>query len=392
MATEPKKDDMALTNLILLGVLVGFVALIWYLNHTEIAYYCLKFAWHTLGIFDWSWSPKIIPFWRSQIAQIASNPEQLQFKQLLEVMNKVGYFFVWIPILLAIRGIKMAIDKHKRLPKRKVDVETLPWIMAKHSPAVIPSLYYGDSKTLLLNVDPVEHKRSMNPEEWVEKHALLINNKLDRQRCAELLIKDLGKPIQNLNDLSDIEKALFAVFAPRIFGKEKNFGESQKLLDDLNYSCHKGTFEGKKGYPDLTLSNALFEKYSKSPQIKSWLNKHSYSRTFLHALHKQAAKSGKLPSSHFRWLKGMDRGLWYALNTTGRKTPFMESAAVFCHTLWEEYASDMNFKLTAPYIDEVIDGVEAYLYKVGIIPSLPKTYDPNSDFKRPTWHRERKKP
>lgn len=367
MATEPKKDDMATTNLILLGVLAAFIAFFWYLYHTEIAYYCLKFAWYTLGIFDWSWSPQFISFWRSQIAQIASNPQQLQFSQLIEVMNKVGYFFIWIPIILAIRGIKMAIDKHKRLPKRKVNVETLPWIMAKHSPAVIPSLYYGDSKTLLLNVDPVEQKRSLNPEEWVEKHGLLINNKLDRKRCAELLIKDLGQPIQNLNDLTDIEKTLFAIFAPRVFGKESNFSESQKLLDSLNFSCHKGTFQGKKGYPDLTLSKSQFDKYAKSPKVQLWLKKHSYSRTFLHALHKQASKSGKLPSSHFRWLKGMDRGLWYALNTTGRKTPFIESAAVFCHTLWEEYAADMNYKLTAPYIEDAIDGIEAYLKKIGII-------------------------
>ncbi|ENV52078.1 TrbA-like protein [Acinetobacter junii CIP 107470 = MTCC 11364] len=364
---EPKKDDMAMTNLILIGILVAFCVFLWYFYHTDITYYGLKFAWTILGIFDWSFSPGIISFWRSQIAQLASQPQNLKFEQLLEVLNKVGYFFIWIPIILAIRGIKLAIEKNKKLPKRKITVETLPWIMAKHSPAIIPSLYYGDSKSLLLNVNPPEHKGALNPEEWVEQHGVLINNELDRERCIDIFIKDLGTPIQSIQDLNEVEKVLFSIFAPRIFGKEKNFKESQQLLDSLNYSCHQGTFNEKKGYPTLALAQSQFNKYASEPQLAKWLEKHKYSRTFLHAIHKQAIQTGKLPSSQFRWLKGMDRGLWYALNTTGRKTPFIESAAVFTQTLWEEYASDMGYELAEPQVDEVVDGIEAYLRKVGIL-------------------------
>jgi len=367
MAAEPKKDDMAQTNLILLGVFCCFLAFMWYTNHATISYYCLKFAWFVLGALDWSWSPEIIRSWRLQIAQLAAQSGQLKFDQLLTVMNRAGYFFVWIPVILAIKGIKTAIEKHKKQPKRKITIQTLPWLMAKHAPAVIPSLYYGNPNDLLLNVDPPEHRGALNPEEWVTQHHLLINSQLDRDLCRTLLVKQLGTKLTSIDDLNSHERALFAVFAARLFGTHKDHGSAQKLLDELNYSCHKGTWNGQKGYPILTIADDQFAKFSKSPAVREWLAKHAYSRTLLHAMHKEALKSGKLPSSHFRWLKAMDRGLWYALNTTGRKTPFVESAAVFCHTMWEEYAADLNYQLTEPYVDQAIDGVEAYLRKIGII-------------------------
>lgn len=83
-------------------------------------------------------------------------------------------------------------------------------------------------------------------------------------------------------------------------------------------------------------------------------------------MHKAALATGKLPSAHFRWLKGLDRQLWYALNTTGRKGPFIESAAVFTQALWEDFAADNGYRLDAPQLDDAIDGIEAYLVKIGL--------------------------
>ena len=87
----------------------------------------------------------------------------------------------------------------------------------------------------------------------------------------------------------------------------------------------------------------------------------------LHAMHKASLAFGRLPSSHFRWLKGIDRKLWYALNTTGRKAPFVESVAVFTQTLWEDFAFENGYRLTEPALDDAIGGIEAYLVKIGIV-------------------------
>ncbi len=364
---EGKRDEMGLINLGLIGVAICFGWFLWYSSHADIAYYGLQWAWYQLAVFDWPFMPDAIRAWRQEAAYLAANPGAVTFEQFLSVMNKTGYFFVWIPVLLSIRGIKLAVEHKANLTRRKVTVQTLPWIMSKHSPAIIPSLYYGDKDTLLLNVDPEEHSSATNPEEWVMQHGLLVNGMLDRDRCRERFIADLGKPVTSLDELNAQEKALFAIFGTRLLSDRKDIEKTQDLLDALNRSCHKHTWNGMPGYPDLSIASKAFAKYAQHPEAKKWLEKHPYPRALLHSMHKAALASGRLPSSHFRWLKGMDRQLWYALNTTGRKCPFLESAAVFTQALWEDFAFDNGYQLAEPYVDDAIDGVERYLIKIGLM-------------------------
>ena len=361
------RDDMGLVYLGMIGLTAGFVWFLWYSSRADIAYYGLKLAWYQLAVLDRPFMPDAIRQWRQEAALLASNPAAVSFAQLLAVMNKTGLLYVWIPIALSLRGIRLAIGHKANLTRRKITVQTLPWIMSKHSPAIIPSLYYGDRDTLLLNVDPLEHHSALNPEEWVEQHGLLVNGVLDRARCRELLVADLGKPVAALKELNAQERALFAVFGMRLLSDGKDIKQAQDLLDKLNRSCHTHTWNGMKGYPDLSLADKAFAKYAEHPEAQCWLAKHPYPRTLLHAMHKAALASGKLPSAHFRWLKGMDRPLWYALNTTGRKGPFLESAAVFSQSLWEDFAFDSGYRLTEPCIDDAIEGVEIYLIKIGLM-------------------------
>lgn len=366
-ATHGNRDDMGLVYVGLLGLAAGFCWYLWYSSHADITYYGLKVAWYELSAFDWPAMPDAIRRWKYEIAWLARNPSTVSFDQILAVMNRVGYLFVWIPVLLTVRGVRLAVTHKANLTRRKVTVQALPWIMSKHSPAIIPSLYYGERETLLLNVDPPEHRSSLNPEEWVEQHGLLVNGELERERCRALFVADLGVPITALEELQPHEKVMFAIFGARLLSDGKDGEKAQELLDALNRSCHKHTWDGKKGYPDLSLARRAFAKYARHPDAQRWLAKHPYPRTLLHAMHKEALGSGRLPSAHFRWLKGMDRGLWYALNTTGRKAPFLESAAVYTQTLWEDFASDSGYRLTEPCIDDAIDGVEAYLVKVSLM-------------------------
>lgn len=364
---SPRKDDMGMAYIIIAGIAICFVVYFWYTSHTIISYYGLKWGWLQLIPFDWSFMPEFIREWKHQIIGMAYNPRNVTFEALLDVLNKVGYFFIWIPILLAIRGIKITLNHPSEKTRRVINADTLPWIMAKHSPAVTPALYYGN----LLNTNPEEHKSALSPDDLAKEHKLIENGILNKERTRELFIKDLGRRIDSLEKLYDHEKVLFVVFASRIFIKniasKKEFGLAQKMLDELNYSCHKGVFNGKKGYPIFELILPKFEKFKTHSQAKSWLKKHPYPRTLLHSMHKEALTRGKLPSSHFRWLKGIDRGLWYALNTTGRKTPFVESAAVFTQTLWEEFADKNGYILDSPYVDDAVRGLEKYLEKVGLV-------------------------
>ena len=151
----------------------------------------------------------------------------------------------------------------------------------------------------------------------------------------------------------------------------------------MNKSCHTHTFNGKRGYPDLSLCEKIFEKFAAHPEVQMLAEQHPYERTFMSALHKRACYSGNLEvitsatlasvgsgdfaSVNFRWLKGMDRTLWYTLNCTGRQSPFVENAGVYAQTLWEQYVADVGYVLSEPYVEDAIDGLQAYLIKIKII-------------------------
>ena len=368
--------------LIAAGGAALFAYMVWSSYHVEISYYGLRFSWQLLAPFDQPWGPAFVGRWRGEAAALAANPAAVPVSDLIDCLNHAGYFFVGVPILMAINGFRKATRHRSNITRRRIDATTLPRVMSAHAPAVIPSLYYGEPGTLLLNVDPVEHRSAENPEEWVARHALLAGGALDRTRCRELLIGYLGQRIGSLEELKPHERALFAVFGARLLSNNADIGLAQELLDALNRSCHTHTFEGKPGYPDLTLTDAAFRRYASTPLASDWLRRHPYPRTMLHSMHKQTDASGSLPSAHFRWLKGMDRELWYALNTTGRKTPFLESAAVFTQAKWEGFAFECGYRLTEPNVDDAVDGVERYLIKVGLMRPVAKKTPPPAP--RPT--------
>jgi intracellular multiplication protein IcmP len=365
--SEAKHDDMGLVYLGMTALAIAALWLLWSEYHTDVAYYGLKWTWLQLSLIDWSFMPYIVQSGRHEAAILAAMPATVTFDQLLGLLNLPGYVFVCIPVLLAMRAFRIAQQHPTNRTRRRITVETLPWIMSAHSPAIIPSLYYGD----LLNTDPPEHRSSRNPEEWVAEHSLLINGVLDRERCRALLQLDLGNTVASLDEMAPHEKCLFAVFGARLLSDGRDIDKAQQMLDGLNRSCHRGTWQGKPGYPDLSLTDVAFDTYARHADALGWLANHPYPRTLLYSMHRVALATGKLPSAHFRWLKGIDRTLWYALNTTGRKGPFIESAAVFTQALWEDFAADNGFRLSAPHLDDAIDGIEAYLSKIGLMTAQP---------------------
>ena len=357
-----KSDDTTLLYLALAAIAVCFAWYLWYVDHGMISYYGAAWSWYQLTIFDHSFMPAIIKEWQNQAFSLAARANDVTFDELTEMLNKVGYLYVALPLVFTVKHLLAQSHHPAVLTRRRITLDSLPQIMSVHSPAIIPLLCYPD----LLQNDPPEHRSSINPEEWVKEHGLLVSGSLERSRCKALLVSHLGPRISSIDEMQPHEKALFAVFASRVFKTENGF-HAQTILDALNRSCFFHTWNGMRGYPDLTIADEAYAFYSNHIDVAKWINTHNYARTLLHVLHAEAIKSGKLPSAQFRWLKGMDRGLWYALNTTGRKAPFLESSAVFTQTLWEKFAAQNQFSLPEPHLDDAIDGIEAYLIKLGLI-------------------------
>ncbi|EOZ4488627.1 conjugal transfer protein TrbA, partial [Salmonella enterica subsp. diarizonae] len=74
----------------------------------------------------------------------------------------------------------------------------------------------------------------------------------------------------------------------------------------------------------------------------AWIRRHSTTRTALSALH---AQDLRLPAGQFRWLKGIDRTLWYVLSSSDRSKCFVEGAGVVTAAQWESLVSQLSKKL-----------------------------------------------
>jgi len=340
----------------------------WWVLHPDLVYWSFRGAWSLLGVLDHGPLRGLIAPLRWQLAHAAATPVAVSFADYYALLQRAGYWFCALPLLATAALARKALRHPANKTRRAITVDSLPWIVSAHSPAVIPSLHYPN----LLQNDPLEHRSALTPQEYAAARGLVINGALDRQRTLAALVDDLGPTLDNVEQLEPHERALFAVFAARVMPVSDDLGEAQTLLDTLNRSCHVGTFNGKRGYPRFDLVAKAFEAYARHPDVARWIADHPYRRTFLSALHEAAIKSGKLSSSQFRWLKGMDRSLWYALNTTGRKTPFVESLAVFTQARWETYSTALGAQLRRPHLEDAVDALEAYLSKAGVITTTTK--------------------
>ncbi|MCH5507250.1 conjugal transfer protein TrbA, partial [Salmonella enterica subsp. diarizonae serovar 16:z10:e,n,x,z15] len=83
--------------------------------------------------------------------------------------------------------------------------------MSRYSPAIIPALQYGDSRTQLLNVDPPEHRSALRPEEFAVEHKLVIGQRLDHERAKQAFDAQLGTPLTGESSFSAYERALVAI-------------------------------------------------------------------------------------------------------------------------------------------------------------------------------------
>jgi hypothetical protein len=71
------------------------------------------------------------------------------------------------------------------------------------------------------------------------------------------------------------------------------------------------------------------------PAVQAIIGQHRYTHTMLMRLLEEARRGGVLPPALFTWLKGVDRPLWYALTSLGRRAPFVEGLGASAHYVAE---------------------------------------------------------
>ncbi|RKP47541.1 conjugal transfer protein TrbA [Trinickia fusca] len=339
----------------LLGILAFVAALValWHLKHEAISRSLL--IWKAYEVWPAAHLSSTADALRARLGIYYRYARVLTLWELVVVGWQIGAFYLFIPVGFA-AWVAYGAWRHPMVRAMRVHtIQSLLEAQSRSFSAVAPVL-----RRDLSNDRSREWASSVHPEEWVAQQGLIVSGRLDVERTRELLVQQLGKPIASFAEMSDAERALFAVFGLRVFFKDTD--ASKTLVDTLNYSAINA-----QSRPDLTLAKAAFERCASSDAARRWLRKHPYPRTLLMALLIEARQMGVLPSSNFIWLKPLDRALWYPLNTAGRKVPFIESAGVFNQMQAEEVAWDNDCQLMAPHVEDAIVGLKKYLEETGIL-------------------------
>jgi intracellular multiplication protein IcmP len=343
------------------------------------------------NIADFGWFHPYAGWRINLLAETHNNAETVSWSVFISVMNATGSILLAALLPLVITGI-ISVRRHQvSRTRRDISIQTLPRIMSSFSPAIIPALAYGDRKTQLLNVDPEEHRSAQTPEEFAIDHKLVVNHRLQRDLTEQLFVAQLGNPLKHpppddiqpgrllpeFEQFNDHEKAMFAIFGLQFFLNKRR--EAELLIDELNRSTLKidHAYRNKIGYPNLSLAEAAFQQVACSHTGRAWLRQYGYVRTAIAALHDNDLH---LPIRRYRWLKGLDRTLWYALASTGRPRPFVEGAGVVTQSHWEKLSAQHRVRLSRPIMSLALDGLETDLRGIGAITDEDIPYMRSSEY------------
>jgi len=299
-------------------------------------------------------------------------PENINIDVVEYVSNRVG-FYIYYPLSAIMLGLGLyyyATHVHSRLKQRynmksllesqkgiwpaiKVisnvdllteDLDAGPWAMGQ-----TPMQFAKQNK--LLSVGYAEKiGTGFSKMAQAEYKAILNRAKAERAFAAQL-----GRAWRGVEAMPPYRRAIFAAFAGR--GGRDTKG-SQNLVSQLASSAATGKL-------DCTGADEMWKKHYKLKAIQDICNTHAYEFTVFISMILFAREDGVLPSSHFLWLKPMDRRLFYVINNVGRQTPLAEVGGVFAHWYTE---TALKRALSVPYVIDAVNALDLALSEIIYVP------------------------
>ncbi len=157
-------------------------------------------------------------------------------------------------------------------------------------------------------------------------------------RCADLvhaaLVRQLGGRLRSPADLPGHARCLVALAAAHVRPDLMPPGVSD-LARDVSRMLLRPT-PGQADRATGMLVERILERAG--PWLAERIASHAYVNVLLLRVASDAAAEGTFSMGEFAWLKGIDRGAWYAVNAAGRPTCLVESAGVVAHFAAEREA------------------------------------------------------
>ena len=361
---NPSAQIASQNNRSLICISVVMTAVLLWLFFDYLVYASCLLLYH-LWLIPWCIAPSLFtsaPEHINLLARTGNESRMVSLSEWLEVMEHSAGIIFWYVLPFIITGLVLgvrhpAMSHHSR---RVIDIHNLARLMVAYSPAIAPVLCYGDKKELLLNDTTPAQAPALSPEAFVRQHHLIRHESLERGAAERVFREQLGRPLNSLHDLKKHERVLFALFGLQVFCQDRK--AAVQLRDDLNRSC----LIGNRGYPVQRLADRAFSRVSRAPGVQEWLSTHRYVRTALTGLY---GRDLHIPPSTFRWLKGLDRTLWYALHTADTTAVFVEGAGVVAVARAEITARKLGYPRPEPSFDALLSTLTRELETFGELPS-----------------------
>jgi len=371
------------------GMAGMLVFLLWYKFHTQIA--TIYGSWRMFtNAAGWVFGeyianvPYVVRPFHDAVEYFRHTPfSEVPFSKITETTWPVNVGLLVLVLLpLAVRSIRVSFRtnplNHKNYGKTR-DFTVFTFMKAQEK--VYPHLkLYGALNMLKQPINTGRLRMADTAKQFVLANKLLSRDaKQDkvlviRDRTAAVLRAQLGDFWHGLDRLKVQEIVLFGVFAPKASATDAKMSDkdyakaldlSAALLNDLWHVFtpdEKGNVPSGKELIEKLGKSVVYarcvesaKQYMGSRVVTAIIGRHAYTRTVLYELLDAARKTGVLASAEFRWLKLVDRQLWFVMNTVGRAVAVPEAAGVYGHYLYEMKAKRAVEK---PMVETAVDAVE----------------------------------
>lgn len=309
--------------------------------------------------FDTAYSAELAAALRGALAA----PEKIDFDTFRFALDAVGFYLRW-PVAAALSGLgAWLLFFHPAVRfRRRFDLGALAEAMRERWPYALHALRRGNLKIPL--DDPV-WGMALSGDAFLRRHDLLEKTdggwRLRERRAEAVLALQLGPPWPAAPAHARALAGLFALRVAAFEAPSEAASEplKRRAFDGLRRLALAAADNGTGGYlpTGASYAAAIAESAAvlRSEAIRRRIAGHAYTQTVLLRLLAEARQGGALPAALFNWLKGVDRPLWYALSSLGRRLAFAEALGAMSHFEAERRAGGA---LYSPALSAAVEGLQ----------------------------------
>ncbi len=181
------------------------------------------------------------------------------------------------------------------------------------------------------------------------------NAGMDRKYTIKIL-KEYSKAIADGNGIFKGDESKLTLHKKNLVVRLESV--YKMLVDAKGEKFASDRFKDQKEIRKLAYRKKFEPLYAKI-HAENIMASHGFVVTGLMTLLEESRGGGVIPCVEFIWLKGEDRPLWYALQSVGRKTSFVEAGGAYSHWLLEKLVGK---PITQPEVSSAIEALKIALF------------------------------